>query len=77
MSYLKSKENLIISRALIKYGYSNFSLTILEYCDKSLTIVREQYYIDKYQPTYNICKVAGSSLGRLTRGATRIKLRNA
>ena len=27
ISYLKSKESLIISRALIKYGYANFSLT--------------------------------------------------
>jgi hypothetical protein len=35
ISYLSSKIHLIISRALIKYGYSNFSLKILEYCDKS------------------------------------------
>ena len=34
-SYLISRKNYIISRALIKYGYSNFSLTILKYCDKS------------------------------------------
>lgn len=28
-----SKEKRIISRALLKYGYSNFQLEILEYCD--------------------------------------------
>ena len=34
-SYIRRlKKNSIIGRAIIKYGYSNFSLTILEYCDK-------------------------------------------
>jgi len=63
LSYLKSKETLIISRALIKYGYINFSLSILEYCDTSLLLEREQYYLDKLQPQYNILKLAGSSSG--------------
>jgi len=63
LSYLKSKESLIISRALIKYGYANFSVSILEYCDKSNLTEREQYYLDKLKPKYNILKIAGSSLG--------------
>ena len=63
LSYLKSKESLIISRALIKYGYVNFSVSILEYCDKSILTEREQYYLDKLEPKYNILKIAGSSLG--------------
>ncbi len=71
------KHNSIIYRALLKYGYDKFRLEILEYCDRSLTIEREQYYIDKYKPTYNICKIAGSSLGRITRNTTKLKLRNA
>jgi len=61
ISYIKSKGSFIISRALIKYGYSNFSMTILEYCDKSDLLVREQYYFDKFNPQYNILKIAGSS----------------
>lgn len=61
----------------MKYGYNKFKLEILEYCDKDSTIEREQYYIDNCQPTYNICKVAGSSLGRMTRDVTRLKLRNS
>jgi group I intron endonuclease len=61
LSYIKSKDSFIISRALIKYGYSNFSVTILEYCDKSDLLVREQYYFDKLNPQYNILKIAGSS----------------
>lgn len=73
-SYLKSKDNLIISRALIKYGYSNFSLTILEYCDKSDLLVREQYYFDKLNPKYNLLKVAGSSLNSKYTKETKIKI---
>lgn len=58
-----SKEKRIISRALLKYGYSNFQLEILEYCDLSLLIEREQYYLDLLKPEYNILKIAGSRLG--------------
>ena len=63
ISYLKSKGGFIISRALIKYGYANFSVSILEYCDKSDLLVKEQYYFDKLDPQYNILKIAGSSQG--------------
>jgi len=58
---LKNKS--VISNALCKYGYSKFSLHILEVCDKSKCIEREQYYIDLLNPEYNILKLAGSSLG--------------
>ena len=77
LSYLKSKENFIISRALIKYGYSNFSLTILEYCDKSELLKREQYYLDKLGPQYNILKIAGSSLGHTLSEETKTKISKA
>ena len=60
---LRSSSSSIISRALIKYGYSNFSLEILEYCDVSILLEREQYYIDHLKPNYNIAKIAGSTLG--------------
>ena len=62
LSYIKSKGNFIISRALIKYGYFNFYVTILEYCAKFDLLVREQHYFDKFNPQYNILKIAGSSL---------------
>jgi group I intron endonuclease len=70
------KNNSIIYRALLKNGYSNFRLEILEYCDKNDTIIKEQYYIDLLKPKYNICLKAASSLGRITRKETRLKLRN-
>ena len=53
----------IICQALLKYGYSNFSVEIFEYCDKSLTISREQYFLDLLKPEYNILQNAGSSYG--------------
>jgi group I intron endonuclease len=74
MSYLKNREALIISRALIKYGYSNFSLEILEYCDIADLIKREQYYLDKLSPKYNILKIAGSCLGRKLTEETKAKI---
>ena len=64
LSYIsKVKSHLTISRALIKYGYFNFELEILEYCDVSDLLKREQYYIDSLKPKYNISKIAGSTLG--------------
>jgi group I intron endonuclease len=52
-----------INNSLLKYGYNNFSLDILEYCESSVLIEREQYYLDKLKPEYNILKKAGSSFG--------------
>jgi len=63
LSYLKNRETILISRALIKYGYSNFSLEILEYCDIANLIEREQYYKDKLNPSYNTLNPVDSSLG--------------
>jgi group I intron endonuclease len=60
---LKNRNTLVISRALIKNGYSNFSLEILEYCDIADLTEREQYYLDKFNPKYNTLKIAGSSSG--------------
>lgn len=56
-------KNMIISKAILKYGYSNFKLDILEYCEPENAIKREQYFIDSLKPEYNILQIAGSSLG--------------
>lgn len=76
-SYLKNRNTLIISRALIKYGYSNFYLTILEYCDISELNQREQHYFDKLEPKYNLLKVAGSSLNHIHSEETKAKISKA
>lgn len=63
VAYLTKYSNIIIHRALLKYGYSSFSLHILEYCDPKIVIQREEYYMDTLKPEYNILQTAGSSLG--------------
>jgi len=62
LAYL-AKSNRPVDRALLKYGFSNFSLEILEYCETDLLLEREQYYMDYLKPEYNIVEKAGSTLG--------------
>jgi group I intron endonuclease len=60
---LKRKKSAIYS-SLLKYGYSNFRLEILEYCKSAADVIqREQYFIDLLEPEYNLNKTAGSSFG--------------
>jgi group I intron endonuclease len=42
--------------ALLKYGNSNFSLEILEYCSIEELLKREKHFIDILVPEYNIVK---------------------
>jgi group I intron endonuclease len=49
-----------ICNALLKHGLSNFSLTILEYCESEKCIEREDYYIKLLKAEYNILQKAGS-----------------
>lgn len=55
--------SMAICRALLKYGFSNFSFEILEYCEPCAALSREQYYLDRLNPQYNILPTAGSSFG--------------
>lgn len=92
LKYYFSKVNLArsnkskINNALLHYGYSAFSLTILEFIDitslpesniKNFVIEREQYYIDLLKPEYNILKTAGSLLGFKHSEDTIIKFKKA
>lgn len=77
--YLKRellRNNSIISKSLLKYGYVNFSLDIIEYCELDLLIIREQYYIDLLKPEYNILKAANSRLGIKHSPETLLKFKN-
>lgn len=74
---LKSNYSMVICRALMKYGFSNFELYIFEYCDKKDILNREQYYFDLLKPTYNILTVAGSSLGVKRTEETKLKISKA
>jgi len=62
ISYLSDlKDIMLIYKALLTHGFDNFTLEILEYCNPSDLINREQHYIDLLKPEYNILKIAGSS----------------
>lgn len=77
ISFLESttkKARSIICSALLKNGYSGFSLEILEYCEPSEVIAREQYYLERLNPEYNILKNAGSPLGRKHSEETKAKM---
>ena len=49
-----SKSKTPIHNALLKYGFENFKLEILEYCEKGDPVEREQYYFELLKPHYNI-----------------------
>jgi group I intron endonuclease len=49
-----------IYAALLKYGYHNFSFTVLEICEKDSLMSREAHFFEVYTPEYNILKIPGS-----------------
>jgi group I intron endonuclease len=51
---LKEAEFSLICRALLKYGYENFSLEIIEYISEEKIVEREQYWISELKPVYNL-----------------------
>jgi len=53
-----------LQNAWNKYGANYFVFSVLEYCERSKLIEREQFYIDLLCPEYNITKRAVPSLGR-------------
>lgn len=74
-SRIKRAKSKIYS-AILKYGYSNFSLEIIEYVSPSELVYREQYYIDLLKPEYNILPAAGSRIGYKSSPETVEKLRD-
>lgn len=63
-------DNQILQRAWVKFGELAFRFDVLEFCDPSVLIEREQHWIDSHKASnrmygYNICPAAGSAmLGR-------------
>jgi len=77
IAYISRIKNMLIYKALLKYDYSAFSLSILEYIEisglsneqaRNLILAREDFYLKQIfevdEPnTYNMLKVASSWLG--------------
>lgn len=57
-----------------KYGESDLSFSIILSCDKEDLIKHEQYFIDAYNPWFNICQNANSRLGVKVTDGTRKKM---
>jgi hypothetical protein len=80
INHLLSNDCMLICRALIKYGYSNFRLEILEYCDIKELRDRENYYLTLCQPQYNVVKEADnmpSREGYIHREETKAKIQKS
>lgn len=57
---LLNEKSMPIHVALLKYGYHNFTFTILEICDINSLMSREKHFFEVYSPEYNILKTPGS-----------------
>jgi group I intron endonuclease len=66
-----------LQHAFDKYGEDAFTFDVLEVCEIPALIPREQWWLDTAQPEYNICRIAGSPLGRACAEATHRKLSKA
>jgi group I intron endonuclease len=70
--------NTHLQRAWNKYGEDVFCFEVLEYAPKSSLLEREQLYLDRMQPAYNIAKVAGiNMLGVKHKEETKKKMSKA
>ena len=56
--------NIHLQRAFVKYGLDQFNFIVLEFCTTDKLIELEQKYLNLVSDKYNICPIAGSSLGR-------------
>jgi len=67
-----------ICKSLLKYGYSGFSLEILEYCDSSALLTREKHFMGLIKPVYNITiEPSHPFFGRKHSDETRAKMSDA
>jgi group I intron endonuclease len=66
--------NLKLQNHYNKYGIADLMFSILLGCDKEDLIKTEQYFIDSYNPWFNICKKADSQFGLKRSDETKLKL---
>lgn len=55
-------------------GEDAFDFILLEGCDRADLLTREQHYMDTLEPEYNICRIAGNTLGVLHTAITKAKM---
>lgn len=73
------RDNHPLYKSILKNGLDFFEIWVLEECEPKKCLLWEQYYLDTWEPWvengsgYNICKIAGSSLG--VKRSEELKLR--
>jgi group I intron endonuclease len=71
----KQHVNIHLQRAWNKYGASNFEFSVIETIDDpNCLLIAEQRWLDTSDNLFNICLVAGSSLGRVASAETKHKM---
>ena len=70
---LLNEKSMPINVALLKYGYHNFSFTILEICDMDSLMSREKHFFEVYSPEYNILKTPGSPIEDLDENILKLQ----
>jgi group I intron endonuclease len=73
----QTHHSVVLQRAWNKYGADAFVFEVLLYCDPKDCLMYEQIAFDHYKPEYNICKMAGSSLGAKWREESKQKRRGS
>lgn len=61
--FKSSHDNIRLQNYFNKHGYKSLLFKVIEYCDKDLLIEREQFWIDKLNPFFNIARIAGATYG--------------
>jgi len=75
--YSGNRSNTLLQQAIKKYSLASFSIEILEFCDKTVLIEREQFFFSLFDKKYNLSPTAGSPLGIIRSAETRQKLSEA
>lgn len=67
--------NIHLQRHVWRYGINDLEFSILKKCFPEELLKWEQHFIDTLQPSFNICKTAGSKLGTRHSPDTRIRMK--
>jgi len=54
INHLLKKNSMAICCALLKHDYSNFAITILEYCEPDKCLIREKHYCSEIFEIFEI-----------------------
>lgn len=58
----------------VKHGESAFFFEVIELCDVNQLLVKEQAWLDRESPEFNVCPTAGNTLGRKFTQETKDKI---